>query len=379
MPTPASHVYVVTPRRASTSSRCARGRVSHDKRNPPGLQSQRAPPLRPLRAASVATQSVRGKAAESSGSEWSARCVVTEDGRHEPRVTGYHSGPRPGVECEKPLHVQCRRCRAETTWQCQNHRESRCKPCANRYRRRLTRIADAGMRKRDGRGQMGMLTLTAPSDGEHLRWVPGGRATTPCGCDQRLAEGLGAWNVSASARWNVLRTALRREYPELVFLRAVEVQKRGALHLHVIVWVPGGWHLGMVQRLALRAGFGCVIDWAPCEPGSRRAAYYVAKYVTKATDQRDECPWEVDEVDRETGELQRRQVPARYRTWSASREWGLTMRQIREVCRQAAERQTAVARATAGSGPAPDEEDRPDGPHAERGPPGRTASPARSH
>jgi hypothetical protein len=87
--------------------------------------------------------------------------------------------------------------------------------------------------------------------------------------------------------------------------------------------------LATVRRLAIRAGFGHSVDLAACEPGSRKAAYYVSKYVTKATDCRESVPWAADLVDLHTGEVTRGVVAGRYRTWSMSREWGDTMAAVR--------------------------------------------------
>lgn len=189
-----------------------------------------------------------------------------------------------------------------------------------------------------------MLTLTAPSPDEHQAWVVGWdkRSARPwCGCHKHLAGGLGLWNASAATRWNHLRTLLAREYPGQEFLKAVEVQERGALHLHVIHWSPEPVDLRVIQALALRAGFGCTLDYAPCAPGSRRAAYYVAKYVTKACDQRGSVPWDL--VNTWTGEVET-VAEARYRTWSSSRGWGVTMKALRDAVRVAAARRAAVAR-----------------------------------
>jgi hypothetical protein len=201
------------------------------------------------------------------------------------------------------------------------------------------------MARHEGRaGYLGMLTFTSPSPDEHLAWVVDWDRRTErprCGCHKRLEGGLGLWNASASSRWNHLRTLLAREYPGQEFLKAVEVQERGALHLHVIHWSPEPIDLTVVQALAVRAGFGCVLDYAPCAPGSRRAAYYVAKYVTKACDQRGAVPWDV--VNTWTGEVEAVEQ-ARYRTWSSSRGWGMTMRMLRDAIRAAAERRAAAAR-----------------------------------
>jgi hypothetical protein len=182
-----------------------------------------------------------------------------------------------------------------------------------------------------------MLTLTAPGEREHKRFSPGGwRADRPdCPC---RVEHLGEWNASHSKRWNHLRTLLRREYPDLEFMRGVEVQRRGALHDHVILWSASPIDIVAIQGLALRAGFGCSCDWAPAEPGSRKLAYYISKYVTKACDARDLVPWLA--VDLATGEILSDR--ATYRTWSMSRDWGLTMAQVRAVCAEFAARAAAA-------------------------------------
>lgn len=293
---------------------------------------------------------------------WREPCPASDDGRHDVRVVGYLLGTRPdGLDCDSPLLVVCRGdgCDARTAWRCDGHRESRCKPCSARYRRRLTRLAAEGMHRRDGRGHMAMLTLTAPSPDEHQQYVPewDRRTERPwCGCHRHLAGGLGLWNASSSQRWNRLRTALDREYPDMRFFRAVEIQDRGAVHLHLLWWTPVPVDLQRVQELALAAGFGCTMDYAPCEPGSRRAAYYVSKYVTKATDTRHTVPWDV--LDLDTGELVA--VPeARYRTWSSSRDWGITMKQLREAirlhrARQARAQQEAASTDPTTPTPAPD-------------------------
>ena len=133
---------------------------------------------------------------------------------------------------------------------------------------------------------------------------------------------------------------MRRELsPELQYFRGVEVQARGALHDHAMVWSPVPLSKNRLRAMAIRAGFGHSLDLAPAPPGSKKAAYYVSKYVTKATDAREDVPWwsdsVIDQVDDVTGEIRftEGQVPARYRTWSMSREWGLTMAAVRADCR----------------------------------------------
>jgi hypothetical protein len=130
--------------------------------------------------------------------------------------------------------------------------------------------------------------------------------------------------------------------PGLEYLRGIEVQIRGALHDHALLWSPVPLSVGQLRARAIAAGFGHSVDLAPIEPGSKRCAYYVSKYVTKAADSRDDVPWMGDVVDRLTGEISREQVRASYRTWSSSREWGLTMAQVRAQLRLTMERLRAT-------------------------------------
>jgi len=193
-------------------------------------------------------------------------------------------------------------------------------------------------------GYQGMLTLTAPTEGtEHSGWVVDWdrRSLRPtCGCGSSMVGGLGSWNASAGKRWNVLRGALRRLYPGCEFFRAVEPQERGALHLHVIIWTPIPLVLKDAQALALAAGFGCVIDYREALAGDTGAAVYVSKYVTKSTDQRADVPWDV--LDQETGEVEAVK-DARYRTWSCSGGWGMSMKIVEAGIRDAARARAAVA------------------------------------
>jgi hypothetical protein len=126
-------------------------------------------------------------------------------------------------------------------------------------------------------------------------------------------------------------------------MRVVEVQGRGALHDHLLVWSPvpldGKW----LREVAMDSGFGHA-SAGPVRPGkrgglellapgSRAAARYVGKYVTKATDARDDVPWTVETVDRATGLVLRRDVPGRYRCWASSRKWGDSMAVVRARAR----------------------------------------------
>jgi hypothetical protein len=249
------------------------------------------------------------------------------------------------IDCDSPLLVVCGNgCPASDVMRCGNHRASKCGPCSTRYRHLVRRVAAEGMLHRSTSGYLYLLTLTAPAQEEHLQWMPNWNRKDPrpvCGCDRHLVDGLGVWNAQASACWNRMRTALKRLTPDLAFFKAVETQKRGALHLHLPIWSPTPLNVVVLQRLALNAGFGCVIDLERLAPGDLRAAAYVSKYVSKATDSRDEVPWVADVVDEATGEVRLMQTTARYRTWSASQNWGMTMKVLRAGIREAAQRRAA--------------------------------------
>jgi hypothetical protein len=112
----------------------------------------------------------------------------------------------------------------------------------------------------------------------------------------------------------------------------VEVQKRGALHRHLVINVDRVLVPAEVQSLALAAGFGCVFDLQVLTSGAK-VAYYVSKYVTKSSGDRDLVPWTVDVVDEQTGEMRSMKTTASYRTWSAAQSWGFTKKGLREISR----------------------------------------------
>lgn len=274
--------------------------------------------------------------------------------RHRLRVVGYLSRrSRTWVACDRPLRVVCSGCDFEDAWSCGNHRSSQCGPCSRRYGRRVRQVAESGTGTGRG-GWLGFLTLTAIGARVHCKKK--GCELAPfcpheiCTCtteDNALdtPERMARWNASHSARWNRFRTALRRAYPDLQFMRGVEVQDgkrrsdrfgRGALHDHSLVWSPTPLDHRLVRRLAIAAGFGHSVDLAPVTPGSKQEAYYVSKYITDSADQRQDVPWWGDVVDQDTGEVSETVVAGRYRTWSSSRGWGLTMAAVRAEARERA-------------------------------------------
>jgi hypothetical protein len=227
-------------------------------------------------------------------------------------------------------------------------------PCSIVYRQRVARVAGSGVRVgRDGL----FLTVTAPGRRAHdIR--PG----QPCRCTPEGGVDLADWNVGAAGRWNRLVLELSRlvgadlvTYDEdgrvhrrtgLSYFRGAEVQRRGALHFHVLIRRRDGAALAVskheLRRLAIKHGFGHEVDVQPVTPDH---AAYVAKYVSKSANDRREVPWagrayarpvnpahRVDRrsglvVDRRTGEVVGEAVEtivrvATFRTWAASRTWG---------------------------------------------------------
>ena len=222
--------------------------------------------------------------------------------------------------CESPVWMGCWLCSFRRLARCKSSDEKRCVHCAGRYRRRVCRVADSGRVRYPGR-QLLMLTLTAPGDGEHVDK----RTGRVCGCTKEGGTDLAHWNQRLGHNWNRFLQDLRRMWRHhLQYFRGVEVQKRGALHLHVLVRLgPRGLVLNHHEReklreLAMHHGFGHEVRCEAVRDGG--ASGYVAKYVSKAVADRGEVPWR--RVDNATGEVR---LKASYRTWSCSRRWGQTM------------------------------------------------------
>lgn len=262
-------------------------------------------------------------------------CLASRHG-HSVSVLGYLPGRTfAGVACDRPLHLGCvSGCGLQWVTTCKSPRADLCVPCSARYRRRLRRIVHHGL-SRPGR-RLYVLTLTAPGVVEHGMWDPGWKRGSRPPCDCHRAPSVDRWNAGASGMWNHLRTLLRREHPSAQFFRATEVQNRGALHYHVPLTLDPDDFLDvlMVQRWAVAAGFGCTL-YLDDRPSIGATASYVAKYVTKASGERDAVPWTREVVDMTTGEVETQTRPT-YRTWSASRGWGLTMRECKDASRAAA-------------------------------------------
>lgn len=96
---------------------------------------------------------------------------------------------------------------------------------------------------------------------------------------------LEVWNEGASECWNRLRLSLSRLYAgaRLEYFRVGEYQKRGAKHFHVVIrgvrFVPHE----VLERLAVRAGFG-PICWVSPVRHRGGVAKYLSKYLLKEVD-----------------------------------------------------------------------------------------------
>ena len=260
-------------------------------------------------------------------------------------MVGYvRSASHTRTDCHQPLRAVCEHgCGEEQFWRCHVSAEVKCGPCSERNRKLLVRIIDQGLSDRADHGHRYLLTLNAPGDPGHSRYIPGKPGKHgPCPCWDH-GKTLGHWNAGESACWNRLRLALARFTGGFAFIGSVEVQQRGALHRHVIVHSPVALLVEDVHALALAAGYGCVMDLQEIRTPAK-TAWYISKYVTKSSGQRQEVPWEADVPDRETGEIRRMKTTATYRTWSAAQSWGYTMKDLRERMQLEARRRATYLR-----------------------------------
>lgn len=222
----------------------------------------------------------------------------------------------PKKNCQQPEWLRCRNCGAKQLTRCGTSQTKRCAPCGNTYRQRVRRIAQSGWLKLES-GGFGFLTLTAPSEkGQHRH------RGFVCPCTPAGGIHLATWNGRAVDRWNDFHRALEREVgQDVAYFKGVEVQGRGALHLHVIIRCerPLMIRTSRLRALAMRHGYGHEVDLRPNV--DMRAGSYVSKYVSKSCDERRRAPY----VHRVTGEVGN----GRWRAWTASRDWGMTMGRLK--------------------------------------------------
>ena len=93
------------------------------------------------------------------------------------------------------------------------------------------------------------------------------------------------WNAGASKRWHNFMTILRRTYGDIQFFRVAELQKRGAIHFHVLFrgvkFIPAR----RLRQIAVSVGFGSWVGIRKCSAyrhGANGGARYFGKYLLKS-------------------------------------------------------------------------------------------------
>jgi hypothetical protein len=225
---------------------------------------------------------------------------------------------------------------------CGDRRAASCPTCAELYRRDAFQLVAAGLRGGKGvpesvaANPAVMVTLTAPSFGR-VHTIRDRDGSCPCGGRHLVDdEVLGipvntatyryleqaAWNHLAPALWKRTIQTVRRELARelrvprhrlrdvarIRFVKASEFQQRGAVHYHAVLRLDGPGEPGSdppasctiarlerVVRRAVRSAEIDVNDWrvhwgrevevVSLDVGEvGRAAGYIAKYATKATE-----------------------------------------------------------------------------------------------
>jgi hypothetical protein len=242
------------------------------------------------------------------------------------------------MDCRQPLRVVCVEdgCGHQQYWRCDCSSAAKCPDCAERRRRLIARLVDLGTTDRLGSGYTYFLTLNGPGENDHRRWRQGkgGNDRPECDCHRVWEhQRKGDWNAGESGCWNRLRLSLSRfSDGSLTYIGSVETQRRGVLHRHLVINMDRPIQPSEVQALAMVAGYGCVHDLQVIRSASK-AAFYISKYVTKSSGDRENVPWRADVVDEQTGEIRCLETVPTFRTWSAAHSWGYTLKGLREIAR----------------------------------------------
>lgn len=234
------------------------------------------------------------------------------------------------VECERPKSLVCVLCGEVRRVRCKSTKSSRCVPCSERHRRAIARVIRNGTAK--AIGSTSFVTLTAPGvdvlpwDRSRCSHGPEVGCSGSIGCRVDTAAAA-EWNATAPKRWSYFRQYLERWFGlEVAVIGSWETQERGALHRHAVVrfnGVVGEKRLRVaVRSFSARYGFGSRVakDAVQIITDPKRAAYYIAKYATKSADARPVTPF----LDRCSGDM----FAGRYRSWSSSRNWGVTIASV---------------------------------------------------
>lgn len=247
----------------------------------------------------------------------STREAETDCDAHAWRYAGRAGRDVRDPKCWRKIRLACAACGLSVLQRCRAASAEKCAPCAETYRHSVRRIAQSGLLRCVEGGSIAMLTFTAPGDNAHNK-----RDGVRCECTPEGGVDLEEWNGRAVDRWNDLQRAIEREWGAFAYFKAVEVQNRGALHLHVLVRFRHRVVISVprLRQLAMRHGYGHSVDVRANI--NLAAAGYVAKYVSKSAAGRVHVPYR----HRQTG-----RTGGRWRTWTASRNWGATMRAIRQA------------------------------------------------
>ncbi len=242
---------------------------------------------------------------------------MTEESKH------VHVGP-----CEHPVRVVDRDGEVRHV-RCGSRRKAKCESCSYLAQGDYRRILKAGYEELEASVDeyaFYLLTLTAPSFGSVHRVPKKGKSDVRCRCgkyhcaqrDDHLRgvaidleeyrfDEVVEWNHHLGRLWNATNTKLKKLLPSMDYIKVAEWQRRGALHLHVILRIPRrDWHLLAVEHdrqgkclmLRIREQASSVVvdnrwvwgdkalDLREIKTGSDRekAARYLAKalaYVTK--------------------------------------------------------------------------------------------------
>jgi hypothetical protein len=218
-------------------------------------------------------------------------------------------------------------------------------------------VAHRGMVRAAASCQVVFVTLTAPSAPHCMNRNHKGQncklqRPTCRRCDCSVDDfDVAAWNVGHARRKNNFITCWRRgEFTDGVpcpteYFDGIEPQDgkrsgragygRYALHHHLILVIPAGVQLNerAMKKVAIRLGFGHEFN-VQVVPGYSAAAKemlatYASKmawYVSKAADERglDSVPW-LDDPEQPNGKAK----GYCWRSWTASRKWGVTMAEVR--------------------------------------------------
>lgn len=275
--------------------------------------------------------------------------VPTEVVEHEHSYAWRGEASRYGItgtttaRCQRPILFRCVLCPEYYLANCNSKDSSECEPCELRYRTRVRSVLRIPMLA-SRPGSVFLFTLTAPGARRHClthtytdkkgavqpsvrcKWedkldsitgeivsVPVDDSCVECVCsDNRLTSrhDISEFNYALANMWNRFMTYVRRYSPEAVngrsnkasrpfagfeYAKAIEPQKRGALHIHALIRTANPMALtpevlAAFKAIAMEIGFGHQFDVQVVggkDLDMVTASRYVAKYVSKRNSSSD--------------------------------------------------------------------------------------------